>query len=170
MCCDDSCSDNCRVVFFVISLHLRTRQRTHFHARQYKQIHFVLGQIKALASTRGSEKEKKSKKNLKKIRKKIKKIVPVPIYVFVDSEQKAEFKAKIKPCSHQQYKQIHFVLGQIKALASARGSEKRKKIEKKSEKNPKKNQKNRASAYICFCRLRAKKPNLRRRLNHFPIN
>ena len=34
-------------------------------------------------------------------RKKIKKIVPVPIYVFVDSEQKAEFKAKIKPCSHQ---------------------------------------------------------------------
>ena len=31
-----------------------------------------------------------------------------------------------------------------------------KKIEKKSEKNPKKNQKNRASAYICFCRLRAK--------------
>ena len=29
------------------------------------------------------------------------KIVPVPIYVFVDSEQKAEFKAKIKPCSHQ---------------------------------------------------------------------
>ena len=45
----------------------------------------------------------------------------------------------------------------IKALASARGSEKRrKKIEKKSEKNPKKNQKNRASAYICFCRLRAK--------------
>ena len=47
------------------------------------------------------EKKKKSKKNLKKIRKKIKKIVPVPIYVFVDSEQKAEFKAKIKPCSHQ---------------------------------------------------------------------
>ena len=70
--------------------------------RQYKQIHFVLGQIKALASARGSEKrKKKSKKNLKKIRKKIKKIVPVPIYVFVDSEQKAEFKAKIKPCSHQ---------------------------------------------------------------------
>ena len=33
---------------------------------------------------------------------------------------------------------------------------KEKKIEKKSEKNPKKNQKNRASAYICFCRLRAK--------------
>ena len=50
-----------------------------------------------------------------------------------------------------------------KSLASARGSEKRKKIEKKSEKNPKKNQKNRASAYICFCRLR-------RRLNHVPIN
>ena len=41
----------------------------------------------------------------------------------------------------------------IKALASARGSEKKK---KKSKKNPKKNQKNRASAYICFCRLRAK--------------
>ena len=37
----------------------------------------------------------------------------------------------------------------IKALASARGSEKR-------TKNPKKKQKNRASAYICFCRLRAK--------------
>ena len=54
--------------------------------------------IKALASARGSEKRKK---NPKKIRKKIKKIVPVPIYVFVDSEQKAEFKAKIKPCSHQ---------------------------------------------------------------------
>ena len=33
---------------------------------------------------------------------------------------------------------------------------KEKKIVKKSEKNPKKNQKNRASAYICFCRLRAK--------------
>ena len=57
--------------------------------------------IKALASARGSEKRKKTKKNLKKVRKKIKKIVPVPIYVFVDSEQKAEFKAKIKPCSHQ---------------------------------------------------------------------
>ena len=40
-------------------------------------------------------------KKRKKIRKKIKNIVPVPIYVFVDSEQKAEFKAKIKPCSHQ---------------------------------------------------------------------
>ena len=40
------------------------------------------------------KKEKKSEKNPKKI-------VPVPIYVFVDSEQKAEFKAKIKPCSHQ---------------------------------------------------------------------
>ena len=45
--------------------------------------------IKALASARGSEKRKK-------IRKKIIKIVPVPIYVFVDSEQKAEFKAKIE--------------------------------------------------------------------------
>ena len=53
--------------------------------------------IKALASARGSEKKEKKKK----IRKKIIKIVPVPIYVFVDSEQKAEFKAKIKPCSHQ---------------------------------------------------------------------
>ena len=41
----------------------------------------------------------------------------------------------------------------IKALASARGSEKK---EKNPKKNPKKNQKNRASAYICFCRLRAK--------------
>ena len=40
-------------------------------------------------------------KKEKKIRKKIQKILPVPIYVFVDSEQKAEFKAKIKPCSHQ---------------------------------------------------------------------
>ena len=48
------------------------------------------------------KKKKKSKKNRKKIRKKIqKKIVPVPIYIFVDSEQKAEFKAKIKPCSYQ---------------------------------------------------------------------
>ena len=34
-------------------------------------------------------------KKRKKIRKKIKKIVPVPICVFVDSEQKAEFKAKM---------------------------------------------------------------------------
>ena len=47
------------------------------------------------------KRKKNRKKNPKKIRKKIKKIVPVPIYVFVDSEQKAEFKAKIKPCSHQ---------------------------------------------------------------------
>ena len=47
--------------------------------------------IKALASAQGSEKRKKIRK----------KIVPVPIYVFVDSEQKAEFKAKIKLCSHQ---------------------------------------------------------------------
>ena len=53
--------------------------------------------IKALASARAVKKEKKSEK----IRKKIKNIVPVPIYVFVDSEQKAEFKAKIKPCYHQ---------------------------------------------------------------------
>ena len=51
--------------------------------------------IKALASARGSEKIRK------KSEKKIKKIVPMPIYVFVDSEQKAKFKAKIKPCSHQ---------------------------------------------------------------------
>ena len=41
------------------------------------------------------------KKLKKKSEKKSKKIVPVPIYVFADSEQKAEFKAKIKPCSHQ---------------------------------------------------------------------
>ena len=59
----------------------------------YRDI-FILQYIKALASARGSEKRKK-------IRKKNQKIVPVPIYVFVDSEQKAEFKAKIKPCSHQ---------------------------------------------------------------------
>ena len=45
--------------------------------------------IKALASARGSEK-RKNQKNCAR-----------PIYVFVDSEQKAEFKAKIKPCSHQ---------------------------------------------------------------------
>ena len=45
----------------------------------------------------GSEKKKKRKKNPKKIQK----ILSVPIYVFDDSEQKAEFKAKIKPCSHQ---------------------------------------------------------------------
>ena len=44
---------------------------------------------------------KKRKKNRKKNRKKIQKILPVPIYVFVDSEQKVEFKARIKPCSHQ---------------------------------------------------------------------
>ena len=41
------------------------------------------------------------KKFEKKIRKKNQKILPVPIYVFVDSEQKVEFKARIKPCSHQ---------------------------------------------------------------------
>ena len=43
-------------------------------------------------------------KKFKKIRKRIKKIVPVPLYVFVDSDQKAEFKATcamIKSCSHQ---------------------------------------------------------------------
>ena len=68
----------------------------------YVYMYICIYNIKALASARGSEKRKKNrKKNLKKIRKKIKKIVPVPIYVFVDSEQKAEFKAKIKPCSHQ---------------------------------------------------------------------
>ena len=60
---------------------------------------FCYTSIKALASARGSEKKKE--KIEKNIRKKIKKIVPGPIYVFVDSEQKAEFKAKIKPCSHQ---------------------------------------------------------------------
>ena len=54
-------------------------------------------QIKALASARAVKKEKK----LKKSEKKSKNFVPVPIYVFVESEQKAEFKAKIKPCSHQ---------------------------------------------------------------------
>ena len=53
-----------------------------------------LVRIKALASARGSEKmKKKSKKNQK--------ILPVPIYVFHDSEQKVEFKARIKPCFHQ---------------------------------------------------------------------
>ena len=41
---------------------------------------------------------------------------------------------------------MYFVLGQIKALASARCS----------EKNPKKNQKNRASDHTYFSRLRAK--------------
>ena len=30
----------------------------------------------------------------------IRTILPVPIYVFDGSEQKAEFKAKIKQCSH----------------------------------------------------------------------
>ena len=49
----------------------------------------------------GAGKRPGSEKKKNKTRKKIKKIVPVPIYVFVDSEQKAEFKAKIKPCSHQ---------------------------------------------------------------------
>ena len=51
-----------------------------------------------LTSARGSEKKKIEKKSEKRFRKKI---VPVPIYIFVDAEQKAEFKAKIKPCSHQ---------------------------------------------------------------------
>ena len=43
------------------------------------------------------KKEKKSEKNPKNNQKNRAR----PIYVFVDSEQKAEFKAKIKPCSHQ---------------------------------------------------------------------
>ena len=47
--------------------------------------------------------------------KKIQKIVPVPIYVFVDSEQKAEFKAKIKPCSHQ-LNCMKFKINSIKAF------------------------------------------------------
>ena len=47
------------------------------------------------------------------------------------------------------YLEVLVIAEYIKALASARGSEKKKK-------NRKKNQKNRASAYICFCRLRAK--------------
>ena len=42
--------------------------------------------------------EKKSEKNPKKNQKNR---ASAYIYVFVDSEQKAEFKAKIKPCSHQ---------------------------------------------------------------------
>ena len=59
-------------------------------------------EIKALASARAVKKRKKNRKKIrKKSEKKNKKIVPVHIYVFVDSEQKAEFKAKIKPCSHQ---------------------------------------------------------------------
>ena len=46
MCCDDSCSDNCCVVFFVISLHLRTRQRTHFHAPTIQTNSFCFGSNK----------------------------------------------------------------------------------------------------------------------------
>ena len=66
-------------------------------ARASLILHLIIV-IKALASARGSEKRKKNQKKSEKNPKKIKKIVPVPIYVFVDSEQKAEFKAKIKPC------------------------------------------------------------------------
>ena len=54
----------------------------------------------------------------------------------------------------------------IKALASARGSEKRKKIRKKSEKKSKKS----CQCLYMFLSTQSKKPNLRRRLNHVPIN
>ena len=38
-----------------------------------------------------------------KMRKKleVRRSLPVPIFVFDDSDQKVEFKASIKPCSHQ---------------------------------------------------------------------
>ena len=49
--------------------------------------------IKALASTWGSIKKAESPE--------IRRSLPVPIYVFHDSEQKFEFEARIKPCSHQ---------------------------------------------------------------------
>ena len=44
--------------------------------------------IKALASARGSEQKAQSRKN--------RTILPVPIYVFDDSEQKVEYKVRIK--------------------------------------------------------------------------
>ena len=46
----------------------------------------------------GAVKKRKEKKAQSR---KIRTILPVPINVFDDSEQKAEFKANIKPCSHQ---------------------------------------------------------------------
>ena len=55
--------------------------------------------IKALASSQGSEKKKKKKtiaKNPNNLAS-----AYLPIYVFDDSEQKFEFKVRIKPCSHQ---------------------------------------------------------------------
>ena len=53
--------------------------------------------IKALASAQGSEKKNNKKAQSRKIRR----ILPVPIYVFDDSEQKVELKVRIKPCSNE---------------------------------------------------------------------
>ena len=52
--------------------------------------------IKALASARAVKKKGKKAQS-----RKFRRILPLPIYVFDDSEQKLEFKARIKPCNHQ---------------------------------------------------------------------
>ena len=53
--------------------------------------------IKALASAQGSEKKKKKKKpNREKSERSCQ-----CLYMFLTTQQKAELKAKIKPCSHQ---------------------------------------------------------------------
>ena len=106
------------------------------HPRKYSYSIY----IKAMASARSIEKiRKKSEKNPKKNQK----IVPLPINVFVDSEQKAEFKAKIKICYHQS-----------RRWQAPGAVKKRKKSEKK----------------IVPVSTQSKKPDLRRRLNHVPIN
>ena len=51
--------------------------------------------IKALASARAAKKRGEKAESPE-----IRRILPVPIYVFDDSEQKVEFEVRIKPCSH----------------------------------------------------------------------
>ena len=45
MCCDDCCSDNCRVVFLLYHFIKERGKGLTSMPRQYKQIHFVLGKI-----------------------------------------------------------------------------------------------------------------------------
>ena len=75
--------------FLIEKQHLIENQ----HLTYFTALH---NQIKALASARAVKKRRKKAQS-----RKIRTILPMPIYVFDDSEQKAEFKVKIKPCSHQ---------------------------------------------------------------------
>ena len=43
----------------------------------------------------------KKKKKISRFARRPKDLAAVPIYIFYDSEEKVEFKARIKPCSHQ---------------------------------------------------------------------